>query len=155
MDRGEGGWEWDEEHERKREKQAFDKIPVHNDSLLYICVSGSVAHLYATAAAQCSLANLWYALLPCRVETPCIMFVSLCLSLSLALVIFFPLTHHKKAQKLKYVIRSVWRARWIVIMGKCMRMAVGMATSLSQFITTFAHTKISCQWWDKLLLYFL
>lgn len=55
---GEGEGEGDRAEQSKRELQAFDKIPVHNDSLLYICVSGRVAHLYTTAAAQCSLANL-------------------------------------------------------------------------------------------------
>lgn len=53
----EGEGEADREQGSKTEMKAFDKIPVHNDSLLYICVSGWVAHLYATAAAQCSRAN--------------------------------------------------------------------------------------------------
>lgn len=77
----EGEGEADREQGSKTEMKAFDKIPVHNDSLLYICVSGWVAHLYATAAAQCSRANPRYALPPCRVETSRIISVSLCLSL--------------------------------------------------------------------------
>lgn len=80
----------------RREMQAVDKIPAHNDSLLYICVSGRVAHLYATAAAQCSLANLRYALPACRVETPCIICASLCLSLTLSAGISPPLLHTEK-----------------------------------------------------------
>lgn len=53
--------ETDGENKGAKQRQAFDKIPVHSDSLLYICVSGRKAHLCATAAAQCSLAKLQYA----------------------------------------------------------------------------------------------
>lgn len=98
---GEGEREGGREQGRRREMQAFDKIPVHNDSLLYICVSGRVAHLYATAAAQCSLANPRYALPACRVETPCIISASLCSSLTLSAGFLFPFPHIIKNENIK------------------------------------------------------
>lgn len=97
--KGDGEREGGRAHGSITEMQAFDKIPVHNESLLYICVSGRVAHLYATAAAQCSLANLRYALPPCRVETPCIISVSLCLSFSLYLSAGFSLPLPTRQEK--------------------------------------------------------